>query len=48
MLVITKLEENRWKEYRDLRLEALKREPIAFAPSYDEEKSITESNGERE
>ena len=42
MIVIKKLEEDRWKEYRDLRLEALKREPTAFGSSYDEEKNITE------
>lgn len=29
-------------EYRDFRLEALKKEPIAFGSSYDEEKSLSE------
>jgi len=42
MIVIKKLEEDRWKEHRDLRLDALKEEPIAFGSSYDEEKSISE------
>jgi RimJ/RimL family protein N-acetyltransferase len=42
MIVIKKLEEDGWKEYRDLRLQALKREPTAFGSSYDEEKDITE------
>ena len=34
MIVVKKLEEDRWKEYRDLRLEALIKEPIAFGSSY--------------
>jgi len=42
MIAVKKLEEDRWKEYRDLRLEALQKEPIAFGSSYDEEKNISE------
>jgi RimJ/RimL family protein N-acetyltransferase len=42
MIVVKKLEEDRWKEYRDLRLEALIKEPIAFGSSYDEEKNLSE------
>lgn len=42
MIVIRKLDEDRWKEYRDLRLEALNKEPIAFGSSFDEDKNISE------
>ena len=47
MIAVKKLEEDRWKEYRDLRLEALKKEPIAFGSSYDEEKNISEEEWRR-
>lgn len=40
---IERLPESRWKECRDLRLEALMEEPIAFGSSFVEEKHITES-----
>ena len=39
---IKKLNKNRWKDYRDLRLEALKKELIAFGSSYNEEKNLSE------
>jgi predicted GNAT family acetyltransferase len=42
VIAVKKLEEDRWMVYRDLRLEALKKEPIAFGSSYDEEKNISE------
>ncbi len=42
MISIRKLEDFRWMEYRDLRLEALKNEPIAFGSSYEDEKDYTE------
>jgi len=42
MIVVRKLEVDRWKEYRDLRLEALGKGPIAFGSSYDEEKNMSE------
>jgi ribosomal protein S18 acetylase RimI-like enzyme len=42
VIVVKKLHEDRWNEYRDFRLEALQREPIAFGSSYDEEVSIPE------
>lgn len=47
MIAVKKLEEDRWKEYRDLRLEALKKEPIAFGSSFDEEKNISEEEWKR-
>jgi ribosomal protein S18 acetylase RimI-like enzyme len=33
---------HRWKDCRELRLEALKNDPLAFGSSYEEEKSISE------
>jgi ribosomal protein S18 acetylase RimI-like enzyme len=42
MTVVEKLGEDRWREYRDFRLEALKKEPLAFGSSYNEEKSLSE------
>jgi ribosomal protein S18 acetylase RimI-like enzyme len=43
-ITIEKLNEDRWQDYRDLRLEALKSEPIAFSSSYEEEQSIPENS----
>jgi ribosomal protein S18 acetylase RimI-like enzyme len=37
MIEIKKLPDNRWKDYRDLRLEALMSDPTAFGSSYEEE-----------
>jgi len=37
MITVTRLDESRWQDYRDLRLEALKNEPLAFGSSYEEE-----------
>jgi RimJ/RimL family protein N-acetyltransferase len=34
---IKRLDVNRWQDCRDLRLEALKNEPVAFSSSYEEE-----------
>ena len=42
MVEISRIEEERWEEYRDLRLDALKNEPIAFGSAYEEEKSMNE------
>ncbi len=39
---VKKLSSDRWKDYRDLRLEALKSDPTAFGSSYEEEKSLSE------
>lgn len=44
MVVIKKLEEDRWAESRDLRLDALRKEPIAFGSSYEEEKRLSEGD----
>ena len=37
MIEIRKLDVDRWQDYRELRLEALKTEPLAFSSSYEEE-----------
>ncbi len=44
---IKKLPPSRWKEFRALRLEALKSEPTAFGSSYAEEKNLTEKEWKR-
>lgn len=36
--IVKKIEKNDWKNYRDIRLEALKEEPDAFGGSYNEYK----------
>jgi ribosomal protein S18 acetylase RimI-like enzyme len=43
VIKIEKLNEDRWQDFRDLRLEALKTEPIAFSSSYEEEQLLPES-----
>ncbi|MGD0779329.1 MAG: GNAT family N-acetyltransferase [Dehalococcoidales bacterium] len=43
MITIVKLNEDRWQDYRDLRLESLKNEPIAFSSSYEEEQPTPEN-----
>ena len=43
MITITKLDEDRWQDYRDIRLEALKNEPLAFSSSFEEEQSLPET-----
>lgn len=37
----------RWKEYKKVRLEALQKDPIAFASSYEEEKGLPEKEWKR-
>ena len=39
---IERLPESRWKECRDLRLESLREEPLAFGSSYEEEEALSE------
>jgi RimJ/RimL family protein N-acetyltransferase len=43
MITIEKLNEDCWRDYRDLRLESLKNEPIAFSSSYEEEQPTPEN-----
>ena len=47
MIEIKKLPPSRWKDFRDLRLEALQNEPLAFASSYEEEKKFTQDEWKR-
>jgi len=47
MIEITKLSPDKWKDYRDLRLEALQNEPIAFGASYEEELTLTKEIWQR-
>lgn len=42
MIEIRKLPADRWRDYRDLRLEALKREPSAYGSSFEESKRLKE------
>lgn len=42
MLQIVKLPEERWKEFKALRLEALQNDPLAFGSSYEEEIIFTD------
>jgi ribosomal protein S18 acetylase RimI-like enzyme len=43
MVTVTRLDESRWQDYRDLRLEALKEEPLAYGSSYEEELPLSEA-----
>lgn len=42
MVKIRKLPADKWREYRDLRLEALKSDPSAFDDSFEEAEAFTE------
>lgn len=42
MLEIKTIPKTRWKEYKALRLEALKKEPLSFARTYEEERDYSE------
>ena len=44
---VKNLSPDRWKDYRDLRLEALKSDPTAFGTSYEEEVTLTEDTWQR-
>jgi len=41
---IVPLPEDRWKEYREIRLSALRAEPAAFGSSHEEEEALTEDD----
>jgi RimJ/RimL family protein N-acetyltransferase len=43
VITISRLGEDRWQDYRDLRLEALKKEPQAFSSSWEEEQLLPEA-----
>ncbi|MBI1744339.1 GNAT family N-acetyltransferase [Candidatus Acetothermia bacterium] len=42
MIEVKKLPEDRWKEHRDLRLEALQSDPIAYSSSYEYTEQLSE------
>jgi ribosomal protein S18 acetylase RimI-like enzyme len=44
---VAELPGERWQEFRDLRLEALKEEPAAFGSSYEEEQALKEEDWRR-
>lgn len=44
---LTRLSEDRWEDYRELRLASLKSEPLAFASSYEDEKDLSEDEWKR-
>ena len=43
LIEVKKLPADRWRDCRDLRLEALKNDPMAFGSSYEEEESLSEN-----
>lgn len=43
MIVIKTLSSEDWEKFRDIRLEALQTDPLAFGSSYAEEKILTQS-----
>ena len=47
MLKIGRLSADRWEDYRDLRLEALKSDPYAFGSSFEEEVVLAEDEWKR-
>ena len=47
MVEIRKLPADRWMDYRNLRLEALKSDPSAFGSSFEEEETLTEDEWRR-
>jgi ribosomal protein S18 acetylase RimI-like enzyme len=47
LIKIQRLPPARWKDYRKLRLEALRREPSAFASAYEEEEVLPEDEWRR-
>ena len=42
MIEVKKIPTNRWKDYRNLRLETLKKDATAFGSSYEEERKLPE------
>jgi ribosomal protein S18 acetylase RimI-like enzyme len=47
MIAVKKLDEVRWKDYRDLRLDALSKDPCAFGSSHGEERDLPEEEWRR-
>ena len=47
MIEIKKFPTTSWKDYRNLRLDALKKDSISFSSSYEEEKKLSDSEWKR-
>jgi RimJ/RimL family protein N-acetyltransferase len=47
LIRIRRLSADRWRDYRDLRLEALRSDPSAFGSSFEEEVALTEDEWKR-
>ncbi len=47
MIEVKTLSSERWREARELRLQALKSDPIAFGSSYEEEEKLPEADWQR-
>lgn len=47
MVEIKKLSADRWKDFRDLRLDALKSDPTAYGSSFEEEENLAETEWRR-
>ncbi len=47
MVKVVRLPDARWGDYRELRLEALQNDPLAFGSSYEEEVNLSEDEWER-
>jgi RimJ/RimL family protein N-acetyltransferase len=47
LIRIRRLPADRWEDYRDLRLEALRSDPSAFGSSFEEEVTLTEDDWKR-
>ena len=43
MIEVKKLPNTKWEDYKNLRLEALRKDSTAFSSSYEEEKNLPES-----
>jgi ribosomal protein S18 acetylase RimI-like enzyme len=47
MIEVKALNENRWQDYRNLRLESLKKDTLAFGSSWEEETNLPEETWKR-
>ncbi len=47
MVKVVRLSDDSWGDYRELRLEALKNDPLAFGSSYEEEVNLSEDEWKR-
>lgn len=47
MIEISRLSKKRWKDYRNIRLEALRKEPYAFGSTYREEGKLSKAEWQK-